>query len=101
MERQHPQPINDTTTVGARRAVEAAQDVASRAGGVVGERAERLAARAPSLAHEARAGLGRVAGPRLEEWTAPLRRLVRDHPLRAVALMVGAGYLLGKLTRRS
>jgi ElaB/YqjD/DUF883 family membrane-anchored ribosome-binding protein len=42
----------------------------------------------------------RLTGRPLESWTRDARRYVQDHPLQAIALTIGLGFVLGKLLAR-
>lgn len=56
------------------------------------------------LATEAQEMLGdqveRLTGRPLESWMRDARRYVQAHPLQAVALTVGLGFVLGKILAR-
>lgn len=88
------------TDIQARRAAQAVQDVAERAGTYVQHQATQLAERAQDLAREANEHLKEYTGRPLEDWVGDTRDLVRKHPLQAVAVMIGVGYVLGKVMRR-
>jgi len=67
----------------------------------VGDTAERNTRR---LAAEAQGMLGdqveRLTGRPMESWMRDARRYVQAHPLQAVALTVGLGFVLGKILAR-
>ena len=56
------------------------------------------------LATEAQEALGeqveRLTGRPMESWMQDARRYVQAHPLRAVALTIGLGFVLGKILAR-
>ena len=41
-----------------------------------------------------------LTGRSLGQWTTQIRDFVRTHPLQALAVTIGLGYVLGKLARR-
>jgi len=86
------------------RTMESAREAAARAADEAQSRVTRLSDRARDMArdvaHDADARVERLTGRPVESWTAALREYVRDNPLQAVAITVGLGYLIGKLTRR-
>lgn len=84
----------------ARRLMDRAQAAASRAGDYVQASVSRVAERAQELARDASDRMTRMTGRPLPAWTAEARDLVRQHPLRALAITMGVGYLLGKLMKR-
>ncbi len=96
----------------ARRAAGEAQEMGARVGAHVQERAQELGGRAQEMA--SRAGsyvqegaaaaderIERITGQPVEAWTDDARRWIESHPLQAVAITVGVGFLLGKLMTRS
>jgi ElaB/YqjD/DUF883 family membrane-anchored ribosome-binding protein len=94
-----------------RRLAESAQDMAYRTGSYVqsqasraSERAQELASRASEraqeLAEEARDRMARIGDTSFGALTNDVRRFVADHPLQALAITVGLGFLLGKLLQR-
>ena len=44
--------------------------------------------------------IGEVTGRSLESWTADARKLLREHPVQTAAVMLGLGYVLGKVAFR-
>ena len=81
-------------------AAEAAERAAERAGAYARSRVTHLSERARHAARGADDRVARLTGRSLEGWMTALRDFVRDHPLQAVAVTVGVGYVLGKLMRR-
>jgi ElaB/YqjD/DUF883 family membrane-anchored ribosome-binding protein len=104
MDERRLESIGDTAQRSARRMASDAQDMASRASGYAQERAQEVADRAGSYvqqrARDANTQLERLTGRPAESWMADARRFVRDHPMQAVALTVGVGFLLGKILAR-
>ncbi|HEY3066809.1 MAG TPA: hypothetical protein VGL09_13520 [Methylomirabilota bacterium] len=84
----------------ARRLADSAQDAASRAGDYMQKGMRQASDAAQDLAEEARNRVVRLTGRPLESWTGDVRRLVSDHPLQALAITIGIGYILGKLMQR-
>ena len=89
----------DAGVTGARRAIESAQDAAARAGSYVQARIGRMSGPAQDLARSAGDRLASARGA-MTSWAGSARRLVKDHPLQAMAAAVGIGYVAGKLLRR-
>jgi ElaB/YqjD/DUF883 family membrane-anchored ribosome-binding protein len=87
-------------TESGRRPMEAAQETAERAGEYAQARVTRLSERAKDAARGAGDQVERLTGRSMESWTATVREFVRDHPLQAIAVTVGVGYVLGKMMRR-
>ena len=73
----------------AAHAQEGAQDIADRAGSYVQDRARDVGARVEHL-----------TGRSMESWTRDARHYVREHPLQAIALTIGLGFVLGKILGR-
>lgn len=73
-----------------------AEDTARSAQG----RVIRMSERAQDLARRAKDRVAQATGQRVEPLVRPTRSFVRDHPLQALAVGVGLGYVLGKLIRR-
>jgi hypothetical protein len=42
-----------------------------------------------------------LTGKSVGAWTDDVQRIVRDHPLQSAVVMLGLGYVLGKLAIRS
>jgi ElaB/YqjD/DUF883 family membrane-anchored ribosome-binding protein len=84
----------------ARRMMDSAQDVAERAGAYMQAHMSRMSDRAQDVAEGANARVTELTGRPIESWTADMRRYVRDHPLGAVAMAIGLGYVVGKLLTR-
>jgi ElaB/YqjD/DUF883 family membrane-anchored ribosome-binding protein len=68
---------------------ERAQAMADRAGTYVQERARRIGDQ-----------VERLTGRSLDSWTHDARHYVREHPLQAIALTIGLGFVLGKILGR-
>jgi ElaB/YqjD/DUF883 family membrane-anchored ribosome-binding protein len=73
-------------------------------GGSGHERAQEMAGRAGSYVQERARDVGdqveRITGRSMESWTREARHYVREHPLRAIALTIGLGFVLGKILGR-
>lgn len=82
-------PAVDTAQAGVERAGESAQASVSH-----------LRDRARKMGRNAADRFEDLTGRSLDSWIATLRGTVRDHPLQALALTVGLGYVVGKLARR-
>jgi ElaB/YqjD/DUF883 family membrane-anchored ribosome-binding protein len=85
---------------GARRVADAAEDTAARAGTYLQGRLEDVTGRAADVMRDANDHVERLTGRSLDDWSADLRSYVRTHPLQAVAITIGVGYILGKLMQR-
>ena len=83
-----------------RRAVLAAQDAAGRAGSYVQQQVTELSDRAQDLARGANDWIREYTGRSTEAWIADVRGFVRTHPLQALVVTVGVGYVLGKIMKR-
>ncbi|HEX6210605.1 MAG TPA: DUF883 C-terminal domain-containing protein [Methylomirabilota bacterium] len=70
-------------------AQERAQEMADRAGTYVQDRAREMGAK-----------VERLTGRPMESWTHDARHYVREHPLQAIALTIGIGFVLGKILGR-
>ena len=90
----------EATNAQTRKAVLTAQDVAERAGSYVQQQVAHLSDRAQDLAREANDRMKEYTGRPLEAWVADVRDFVRTHPLQALAMTIGLGYVLGKVMRR-
>lgn len=75
MDERRLESMSDTAQRSARRLAGDAQDK-------IGEQVERL------------------TGRPMESWVQDARRYVQQHPLRAVAVTIGLGFVLGKLLAR-
>jgi ElaB/YqjD/DUF883 family membrane-anchored ribosome-binding protein len=104
MEERRLERITDTAQRSARRIAGDAQEIAERAGSYAQERAQELAERAGTyVAQHARHAddqIARLTGRPSDAWMKDARRFVKDHPLQAVALTVGLGFVLGKILAR-
>ena len=75
MDERRLESMSDTAQRNTRRLASEAQDV-------IGEQVERL------------------TGRPMDSWMRDARRYVQDHPLQAVAMTIGLGFVLGKLMAR-
>ncbi len=104
MDERRLESLGETAQRSARRAAGDAQDMAARAGGYAQERAQELAERASGFMSQRARDVGqqveRVTGRSADAWMRDGRRFVQDHPLKAVAITVGVGFLLGKILAR-
>ena len=75
MEERRIESMSDTAVRNTRRLATDAQDA-------IGEQVERL------------------TGRPMESWMGDARRYVQDHPLQAVAITIGLGFVLGKILAR-
>jgi ElaB/YqjD/DUF883 family membrane-anchored ribosome-binding protein len=89
--------MRETSEASARRFVDGAQQAATRAGAFVQSRMGDVSERAQDLAQDASARVERLTGRPVESWAADARKIVRRHPLGAMALTIGLGYILGKM----
>jgi ElaB/YqjD/DUF883 family membrane-anchored ribosome-binding protein len=89
--------VRGNSEVAARRFVDGAQHVAARAGASVQSRLGDVSDRAQDFAQDANARVERLTGRSIESRAADTRRLVRQHPLAALAITTGLGYVVGKL----
>lgn len=83
-----------------RRTVEAVQASAERAAEHAQATVSHLRDRARKMGRDAVDRFEDLTGRSLDGWIATLRGAVRDHPLQALAVTVGLGYVVGKLMRR-
>ena len=96
MEDRRLEGMGETAQRNARRIANEAQDAASRAGTY----AQEMADRAGEYARDMDTHVERLTGQPLDAWGRDARRFVRNHPLQAVAITIGLGFLLGKLLAR-
>jgi ElaB/YqjD/DUF883 family membrane-anchored ribosome-binding protein len=75
MDERRLESMSDTAQRNTRRLAGEAQDM-------IGEQVERL------------------TGRPMDSWMRDARRYVQDHPLQAVAVTIGLGFVLGKLMAR-
>jgi ElaB/YqjD/DUF883 family membrane-anchored ribosome-binding protein len=75
MDDRRLESMSDTAQRNTRRLASEAQDM-------IGEQVERL------------------TGRPMDSWMRDARRYVQDHPLQAVAVTIGLGFVLGKLMAR-
>lgn len=64
------------------------------------EMADRASAYVHGRAREMSEQVERLTGRSMESWTRDARRFVQQHPLQAVALTIGLGFVLGKILAR-
>jgi ElaB/YqjD/DUF883 family membrane-anchored ribosome-binding protein len=62
--------------------------------------ADRAGAYVQGRARDVSEQVERLTGRSMESWTGDLRRYVQQHPLQAVALTIGLGFVLGKILAR-
>jgi ElaB/YqjD/DUF883 family membrane-anchored ribosome-binding protein len=89
MDERRLESIGETAQRGARRMTGDAQEMAGRAGDYVSQRAREVGNQ-----------VQRLTGRPADAWMRDARRFVRDHPLQAVAITVGLGFVLGKIMAR-
>jgi ElaB/YqjD/DUF883 family membrane-anchored ribosome-binding protein len=70
-------------------AQERAQEMADRAGAYVQARARDVSRQVEQM-----------TGRSMESWTRDARHYVQQHPLQAIALTIGLGFVLGKILTR-
>lgn len=103
MEERRLESIGDTQR-SARRMAGDAREMAARAGGYAQERTQEMAGRASAFVSERARDVGqqveRLTGRSTDAWMRDARRFVQDHPLQAVVLTVGLGFVLGKILAR-
>jgi len=68
-------------------------DQTQRTIAIVRDRAQRLARGADEQ-------LAEITGRPVSGWMQTVRSILRDHPLPAILITLGAGYIVGKLVRR-
>jgi len=104
MDERRLERITDTAQRSARRIAGDAQDMASRAGSYAQERAQEMAERAGTYvserARDANDRIQRLTGRTSDAWMKDAQRFVKAHPLQALALTVGLGFVLGKILAR-
>ena len=104
MDERHLESIGDTAQRSTRRIAGDAQDAAARAGSYAQERAQEMAERASGFVSQRARDVGhqveRLTGRPTDAWVRDARRFVQDHPLKAVAVTVGIGFILGKILAR-
>jgi ElaB/YqjD/DUF883 family membrane-anchored ribosome-binding protein len=76
------------------------ESVRGRAQDQVQEIAERAGSYVQEGARVAGDQVERLTGRPLESWTSDLQRYVQQHPLQAVALTIGLGFVIGKILTR-
>jgi ElaB/YqjD/DUF883 family membrane-anchored ribosome-binding protein len=64
------------------------------------ETAQRAGAYAQERVRDLRERVERQTGRSVEAWVEDMRDYVRHHPLQAIVLTVGLGFLLGKIFAR-
>jgi ElaB/YqjD/DUF883 family membrane-anchored ribosome-binding protein len=75
MEERRPESVSETTQRNIRGLANEAQDLVSEQ-------------------------VQRVTGRSMDSWIRDARRYVQDHPLQAIALTIGLGFVLGKILTR-
>ncbi len=100
MEDRRIDAMSESAQAAARRMADSAQETAAKAGTYVQARIGRVSERAQDYVQDANDQIERVTGRPLESWTAEARRFVQGHPLQAIALTVGLGFVLGKMLKR-
>lgn len=103
----HLRDTQDEAEGAGHRLVTSAQEAASRtgesvrrAGAYVQTGLAGVADRAQQMAHGANDRIEHLTGRPVEAWPGHARRIVREHPLQALAATVGLGYVLGKILLR-
>ena len=104
MDERRLENIADTAQRNARRMAGDAQHMAARAGNYAQERAQEMAERAGDYvsrrANDVNDQVQRLTGRAANSWMRDARRFVQQHPLQAVAITVGLGFVLGKILAR-
>ena len=100
MDEQRLESVSETAQRSARRMAAEAQDAATRAGSYAQARAHEVADRASEYARDMDAQVERLTGRPVEAWSREARNYVRKHPMQAVAITIGLGFVLGKLLAR-
>jgi len=62
--------------------------------------AERASEYVQEQLHRADSKVTEITGRPLASWTADAQKFVRDHPVQSAAIVLGVGYVLGKLMLR-
>jgi ElaB/YqjD/DUF883 family membrane-anchored ribosome-binding protein len=93
--------ITDASAATARRITDAAQDAAGRAGSYVQRQVDVASDRAQDLARLANARVQAYTGRAADAWVSDAQGYVRSHPLQMLGVMVGIGYVVGKLMFRA
>jgi ElaB/YqjD/DUF883 family membrane-anchored ribosome-binding protein len=100
MDDRRLESMSDTAQRNARRLASEAQDAATRASSYAQARAQEMADRAGDYARDMDVQVERLTGKPMEAWGRDASRYVRSHPLQALAITIGVGFLLGKLFAR-
>ncbi len=100
MDERRLESVSETAQQSARRIAGEAQDAAMRAGSYAQSRAQEMAGRASEYARDMDEQVERLTGRPMEAWSREARNYVRSHPMQAVAITIGLGFLLGKLMAR-
>ena len=100
MEERRLESVGETAQRNARRLASEAQDTAVRVGSYAQARANEVADRAGEYARDMGTQVERLTGRPVEAWSRDARSYVRSHPLQALAITIGLGFLLGKLLAR-
>jgi ElaB/YqjD/DUF883 family membrane-anchored ribosome-binding protein len=100
MDERRLESVGETAQRSARRLASEAQDAATQAGSYAQARAKDMADRAGDYARDMGAQVERLTGRPMDAWGREARQYVRSHPLQAVAITIGLGFLLGKLLGR-
>ena len=104
MDERRLESIGESAQRSARRMAGDAQDMAARAGSYAQERAQEVAGRAGTYMSQRAREMGnqvqRLTGRSTDAWMRDARRFVQEHPLQAVAITVGLGFVLGKIMAR-
>jgi hypothetical protein len=81
----------------ATRLGETAQDVASRGGAYLKDQVSGLSTRAGQVAREVDEQVRESTGKSTDAWLREGSRLVKEHPVMAVAVTLGLGYLISRM----
>ncbi len=82
-----------------RRLFDSARDIGERAGAYARARINGASERAETLARDA-SDVAESTGARIEATSREMRRFLRNHPLKAIAITIAAGYILGRILTR-